>query len=197
MALRRSRRRHPQPVRTACDDIEMINGTAPWVWVILTPSSGTSGIGIMPFRDLTAVPRGPSGTAVAQVGGNVLVFAALGALPPMRSAELAGLAAIAAVTATGSAGVEALQYMPHLGRVSAIDDTLARRYRGDTGGDGLTPLVGPSDSGWGRSVITARENPERDARHIDTRKRITGPAQLSVRSWSKWGKFSGDAKPGW
>jgi VanZ like family. len=102
----------------------MINGTAPWVWVILTPSSGTSGIGIMPFRDLTAVPRGPSGTAVAQVGGNVLVFAALGALPPMRSAELAGLAAIAAVTATGSAGVEALQYMPHLGRVSAIDDTL-------------------------------------------------------------------------
>jgi glycopeptide antibiotics resistance protein len=124
LAFLRARRRHPRASRTAWADVGMIVGTAPWLWMILTPSIGANGINVVPFRDLAMVVRSSPQTMIVQVGGNLLVFAALGALLPVRSPRFAGLAAVAAVAATASICVETLQYVLRLGRVSSIDDVL-------------------------------------------------------------------------
>ncbi|MCC5578522.1 VanZ family protein [Microtetraspora sp. AC03309] len=124
LARRRAARGHPHPARTAYADVLMIAGTAPWLWMILTPGHNTEGINLVPFRDLAAVFQAPAETVIVQVGGNLLVFAALGALLPVRSARFARLWTVALVAAAASATVEALQYGLHLDRVSSIDDVL-------------------------------------------------------------------------
>jgi glycopeptide antibiotics resistance protein len=125
----------------------MIVGTAPWLWMILTPSIGTNGINAVPFRDLSMVLASPPGTVIVQVGGNLLVFAALGALLPVRSPRFAGLVAVAAVAASASITVETLQYALRLGRVSSIDDVLL-----NTAGAVLAAMV---TRGWWAERIPA------------------------------------------
>lgn len=115
---------HPRPFRTAYADVFMVAGTLPWLWMILTPGSGQIGINLVPFRDLILVLQAPPSTVIVQVGGNLLVFAAVGALLPVRSPRFARLWAIAIVAATTSLTVEALQYGLRLHRVSSIDDVL-------------------------------------------------------------------------
>ncbi|MFF0312461.1 VanZ family protein [Streptosporangium sp. NPDC004379] len=124
LALRRARAGRPHPVRTALADVAMVAGTAPWAWMILTPTGGEGGVSLIPFRDLAAVLHGPPQTAFVQVGGNLLVFATLGALLPARSARFSSLAAVAAVAAASSLTVELLQYGLRLGRVTSVDDVL-------------------------------------------------------------------------
>ncbi|MDP9864428.1 MULTISPECIES: VanZ family protein [Streptosporangium] len=124
LALRRLRAGHPLPVRTAVADVAVTAGTAPWIWMILTPTAGPGGFSLVPFRDLWAVLQGPGETAFVQVGGNLLVFAALGAMLPVRSARSASLTRVAAVAAAASLTVELLQYGLRLGRVSSVDDVL-------------------------------------------------------------------------
>jgi hypothetical protein len=124
LAIHRERAGRPHPTRTAWLDLGMVVGTLPWIWMILTPSNGTNDINLVPFRDLAAVLTAAPQTVVVQVAGNLLVFAALGALLPMRSARTAGLAPVALVAAAGSIAVETLQHLLHLGRVSSIDDVL-------------------------------------------------------------------------
>ncbi|GLX00624.1 VanZ family protein [Microtetraspora sp. NBRC 16547] len=92
--------------------------------MILTPGSTTEGINLVPLRDLIEVFQAPVQTVIVQVGGNLLVFAALGALLPIRSARFARLRMVALVAATASVTVEALQYGLDLHRVSSIDDVL-------------------------------------------------------------------------
>lgn len=115
---------HPAPARTALADVGIVVGTAPWIWMILTPSAGRNGVNLIPFRDLTWVTQAPVGTVFIQVGGNLLVFFALGALLPVRSACFASLTRVAAVAATASTSVEILQYALRLGRFSSVDDVL-------------------------------------------------------------------------
>ncbi|MEU4830249.1 VanZ family protein [Streptosporangium sp. NPDC023615] len=127
LALRRARAGRPRPVRTALADVVATAGTAPWIWMVLTPAPGPGGAGAVPFEDLRAVLQGPVQTAFAQVGGNLLVFAALGAMLPVRSARFAspaGIGAVAAVAAAASLTVETLQYALSLGRVSSVDDVI-------------------------------------------------------------------------
>lgn len=124
LARRRARRGHPLPVRTAAADVAMVAGTVPWIWMILTPGTVSSTVSLIPFRDLSALLHAPAETAFVQIGGNLLVFAALGALLPLRSARLASLARIAGVAAGASLTVELLQYGLSLGRVSSVDDVL-------------------------------------------------------------------------
>ncbi|WP_067181299.1 VanZ family protein [Microtetraspora niveoalba] len=124
LARRRAALGHPHPARTAYADIAMIVATLPWLWMVLTPGSGTEGVNLVPFRDLAAVLRAPAATAIVQVGGNLLVFAALGALLPVRSARFARLWSVALVAAAASVTVEALQFGLRLHRVSSIDDVL-------------------------------------------------------------------------
>jgi glycopeptide antibiotics resistance protein len=101
-----------------------VAGTAPWIWMILTPGVGVSGVSLVPFADLWATLHGPGQAAFVQVGGNLLVFAALGAMLPVRSARFASLARIATVAAGASLTVEVLQYALRLGRVSSVDDVI-------------------------------------------------------------------------
>ncbi|MFF5109726.1 VanZ family protein [Streptosporangium sp. NPDC000509] len=124
LTLRRTRSGHPFPARTALADVVAVAGTAPWIWMILTPGAGISGVSLVPFSDLWATLHGPGQTAFVQVGGNLMVFAALGAMLPVRSARFASLTRIAAVAAGASLTVEVLQYALRLGRVSSVDDVI-------------------------------------------------------------------------
>ncbi|WP_440071330.1 VanZ family protein [Streptosporangium sp. OZ121] len=124
LTLHRARAGHPFPARTALADVVAVAGTAPWIWMILTPGVGVSGVSLVPFADLWAILHGPGQAAFVQVGGNLLVFAALGAMLPVRSARFASLAGIAAVAAGASLAVEVLQYALRLGRVSSVDDVI-------------------------------------------------------------------------
>ncbi|MEU8247681.1 VanZ family protein [Nonomuraea sp. NPDC048916] len=124
LARHRARAGHPSPMRTALADVGIVAGTLPWVWMILTPSPGRTGISLVPFRDLATLAGAPWEEVSVQVGGNLLVFAALGALLPVRSPRLASAARVAAVAAVASVTVEALQYGLRLGRFASIDDVL-------------------------------------------------------------------------
>ncbi|MEU4536278.1 VanZ family protein [Streptosporangium sp. NPDC023825] len=124
LTLHRARAGHPFPARTALADVVAVAGTAPWIWMILTPGAGVPGVSLVPFADLWTTLHGPGQAAFVQVGGNLLVFAALGAMLPVRSARFASLAGIAAVAAGASLAVEVLQYALRLGRVSSVDDVI-------------------------------------------------------------------------
>lgn len=123
LARRRARRGRPHPARTAYADVLIVAGTLPSLWMILTPGTA-SGVSLVPLRDLADLAKGPFGAAFAQVGGNLLVFAALGALLPMRSPRFARLWRVALLAGLLSVTVEALQYGLRLGRVSSVDDVL-------------------------------------------------------------------------
>ena len=58
------------------------------------------------------------------IGGNLLVFAALGFFAPMRFAALASVPRILALGAGCSVLVETAQYVFRLDRVSSVDDVL-------------------------------------------------------------------------
>lgn len=148
IARLRARAGHPAPVRTALADVGIAVGTAPWIWMILTPSAGRSGVNLVPLRDLAWIFTDPLDTVFVQVGGNLLVFAALGALLPVRTARMASLAKVAAVAAAASATVEILQYGLRLGRFSSIDDVLI-----NTAGAVLAAMI---TRRWWASSIPAR-----------------------------------------
>ncbi|MGI5285553.1 VanZ family protein [Nonomuraea polychroma] len=124
LSRHRARAGHPAPLRTSIADIGILVGTAPWIWMILTPSDGARGVGLVPFMDLADVAAASWETVLVQVGGNLLVFAALGALLPVRTPAMASLGRIAAVSAPFSVLVELLQYVLRLGRFSSIDDVV-------------------------------------------------------------------------
>jgi hypothetical protein len=109
-----------QAWRSAIAEVGMVVGTAPWVWMILTPRSGSGGLELIPGRGLATIIGGEPAVAIVQVGGNLLVFAAFGFFAPVR--WRLGIAAVAAYAATGSVIVETLQHTLQLGRVSSVDD---------------------------------------------------------------------------
>src|SRR4051812_44345269 len=109
-------RRRGRPGRWAVAEVLLVAGSLPWLWMILTPDpAGARRLNLVPLRDLrTLAPR----DVVVQVGGNLLVFAALGALLPVR--WRAGTGRVALVAALASVTVEILQYALDLGRVSSV-----------------------------------------------------------------------------
>ncbi|GAA2210408.1 hypothetical protein GCM10009850_058670 [Nonomuraea monospora] len=124
LSRHRSRAGHPAPLRASLADVGIVVGTAPWIWMILTPSDGPSGVNLIPFTDLADLAGAPWEAVSVQVGGNLLVFAALGALLPVRSAAMSSPGRVAAVAAAFSVLVEALQYVCRLGRLSSVDDVI-------------------------------------------------------------------------
>ncbi|WP_243704687.1 VanZ family protein [Micromonospora sp. KC723] len=78
----------------------------------------------MPLVDVVDLLDDGPATAVVQVVGNLLVFAALGFLAPVRWAALAGVGRLFLLGVAGSALVEWLQYALDLGRVTSVDDVL-------------------------------------------------------------------------
>lgn len=122
--------------RHSVAEVGLVFGTVPWLWMILSPRPAPREVHLMPLRDLADQLAGAPGVAVAQIGGNLLVFAAFGALAPMRFRWLARLPAIIGVAAAASLTVEILQYALALGRVSSVDDVLL-----NAAGAGLAGLV--------------------------------------------------------
>jgi hypothetical protein len=126
--------------RRSLAEVGIVYGTVPWVWMILLPGSEAGGdhgrVSLIPLRDLIAVLADDPLTATRQVVGNLLVFAALGFLAPLRFAVLASVPRILALAAGLSILVETAQYVLRLDRVSSVDDVLL-----NAAGAGLAALA--------------------------------------------------------
>lgn len=124
-------------LRASVSEVGMVVGSAPWLWMILTPTDGDGGLQLVPLRDLLDVLGG--GDTLVQVVGNLLAFAAVGFFAPVRFA-LAAPRSVPAVVAGIAAGlsviVEVLQAVLQLGRVSSIDDVIVNAV-----GAGLASLL--------------------------------------------------------
>ncbi|WP_182908720.1 VanZ family protein [Microbispora sp. H13382] len=122
-ALARSRRAAgaTSEWRTSLAEVGMVYGTVPFVWLTMMPGPGAGivpgRVSLIPLRDLLTM--GPIG-----IGGNLLIFAALGFFAPMRFAALASVPRILALGAGCSMAVEIAQYVLQLDRVSSVDDVL-------------------------------------------------------------------------
>ncbi|MEU2614902.1 VanZ family protein [Micromonospora sp. NPDC007271] len=107
--------------RMSLAEVGMVYGTLPLVWLTMMPGPGAGivpgRVSLVPLRDL--VTMGPVG-----IGGNLLIFAALGFFAPMRFAALASVPRILALGAGCSVLVETAQYVLRLDRVSSVDDVL-------------------------------------------------------------------------
>ena len=107
--------------RLSLAEVGWVYGTVPMVWLTLMPGPGAGLVpgrmSLVPLRDLATM--GPIG-----IGGNLLIFAALGLFAPMRFAALASVPRILSLGAGCSALVETAQYVFQLDRVSSIDDVL-------------------------------------------------------------------------
>ncbi|MFG1919061.1 VanZ family protein [Micromonospora sp. NPDC048898] len=143
--------------RMSLAEIGIVYGTVPWVWMILLPGT-RAGTSLVPLRDLLTIltDRGPV-TLTGQVVGNLIVFAALGFLAPLRFAALTSVPRIVALAAGCSVLVETAQYVLRLDRVSSVDDVLL-----NAAGAGLAALAARR---WWRA--TARDQ----TRQLATRNR--------------------------
>ena len=111
----------PSAWRRSLAEVGMVYGTVPMVWLTLMPGPGAGvvpgRVSLVPLRDL--VTMGPIG-----IGGNLLIFAALGYFAPIRFAALASVPRVLALGAGCSVLVETAQYVLRLDRVSSVDDVL-------------------------------------------------------------------------
>jgi glycopeptide antibiotics resistance protein len=141
--------------RMSLAEVGIVYGTVPWIWLILLPGSEAGDVpgrvSLVPLRDLYAVLADDPVTATSQVVGNLLVFAALGFLAPVRFAALASVPRVLALAASCSVLVEAAQYVLWLDRVSSVDDVLL-----NTAGAGLAALVSRR---WWRSAHSPVSSP--------------------------------------
>jgi hypothetical protein len=145
--------------RMSLAEVGIVYGTVPWVWMIML-SGGRAGdsparVSLVPLRDLLTILAGEPLTAMVQVVGNLLVFAALGFFAPVRFAALASVPRILALAAGCSVLVEAAQFVLRLDRVSSVDDILL-----NTVGAGLAALASRR---WWRATARASSDHPRSA----------------------------------
>jgi glycopeptide antibiotics resistance protein len=112
-------------------------------------------VSLVPLRDLLTILAGGPLTVTVQIVGNLLVFAALGFLAPLRFAALASVPRILALAAGCSVLVEAAQYVLRLDRVSSVDDVLL-----NAAGAGLAALASHR---WWRAPAGASSDRPRSA----------------------------------
>lgn len=111
-------------LRWSLAEVGVVAGTLPWLGLVLAPGTGGRRLALVPFRDLVDLFGAGPATVVVQVGGNLLVLAAFGALLPMRFAVLDRLWRVGVVAAVAAVTMEVLQYVLNLGRVTSVDDVL-------------------------------------------------------------------------
>jgi glycopeptide antibiotics resistance protein len=105
----------------------MVLGTLPWVWMTMTPQQvppDTTMLYLVPLSDLGQQFTMPLPWVVAQIGGNLLVFFALGAGAPVRFAALASPARLLLLGAACSLAIEVTQLLFVTNRVCSVDDVL-------------------------------------------------------------------------
>jgi hypothetical protein len=118
--------------RRTLAEVGLVHGTVPWVWLTMLPATtvrGDRALSLVPLRDLSTMPA-------YQVGGNLLVLAALGLFGPVRFRLIATLPRVLALAFAVSGLIETSQYALALGRVASIDDVLL-----NVTGAGLAALV--------------------------------------------------------
>jgi hypothetical protein len=146
--------------RMSLAEVGIVYGTVPWVWMTMLPDSRAGAaparVSLVPLRDLLTILAGDPVTATAQIVGNLLVFAALGFLAPMRFAALASVPRILVLAAGCSVLIETAQYVLLLDRVSSVDDVLL-----NTAGAGLAALASRR---WWRATARASSDRPRPAR---------------------------------
>lgn len=108
--------------RAALCDVGIVTGTAPWLWMILTPNGTGRSLNLVPLRDLAE--QLADDRVIEQFGGNLLVFAALGFLLPVRRPWFTRSYRILLVGAAASIAVETAQFALAIGRHSSVDDVL-------------------------------------------------------------------------
>ncbi|WP_432423134.1 VanZ family protein [Streptomyces pseudovenezuelae] len=127
--------------RLSLAEVGIVYGTVPWVWIILLPGDEDGAVlSLVPLRDLATMDAG-------QIIGNLLVFAALGFLAPLRFTALSSVWRVLALGAGCSVLVETAQYVLRLDRVSSVDDVLL-----NAAGAGLAALA---SRGWWRGSAEA------------------------------------------
>jgi hypothetical protein len=140
-----------QAWRASLAEVGMVYGTVPMVWMTLMPGPGAGivpgRVSLVPLRDLATM--GPIG-----IGGNLLIFAALGYFAPLRFAALASVPRILALGAGCSVLVETAQYVFQLDRVSSIDDVLVNAVG--------AMLAGLASRRWWRTTAQPTDPPGRD-----------------------------------
>ncbi|HEX7745334.1 MAG TPA: VanZ family protein [Micromonosporaceae bacterium] len=159
LARRRSATGTTPAWRMSLAEVGIVYGTVPWVWMIMLPGDRAGAVpgrvNLVPLRDLLTILAGGPLTVTVQVVGNLLVFAALGFLAPLRFAALASVPRILALAAGCSVLVEAAQYVLRLDRVSSVDDVLL-----NTAGAGLAALASRR---WWRATARASSDRPRSA----------------------------------
>jgi hypothetical protein len=123
--LARHRRRAgvpaPWAARSAFAEVFMVVGTVPWLWLLLSPGP-SPGVNLILFHDLMQQLQRGLTYATLQIGGNLLVFAALGFCLPIRFKV--GPEVSLLVGTVASAAIEITQYKLNIGRYASIDDVL-------------------------------------------------------------------------
>ncbi|MBW0274037.1 hypothetical protein ATM97_32490 [Nocardia sp. MH4] len=138
-------------LRRSIAEVGIVGATLPWVWMILTPATGTRAVSLMPLRDLLDTLGAAPGTAFVQVGANLMVFLPLGFLLPLRFPRMSGVARMTAVGAVVSTALEILQYILDLGRVTSVDDVLLNAVGAGLGAWSAAVHVARRESGASRS----------------------------------------------
>jgi VanZ like family len=165
LACRRRTAGVPSALRMSLADVGIVYGTVPWVWMTMLPGAGAGVVpgrlSLVPLRDLhTVLAAG----AMVQIVGNLLVFAALGLLAPLRFAALASVPRILALAVCCSVLVEAAQYVLRLDRVSSVDDVLL-----NAAGAGLAAVASRR---WWRDTAGASSGGPRSASGTGTPNRV-------------------------
>jgi hypothetical protein len=103
----------------------MVVGTAPWLGPLLVRNPNVKAprlVYLVPFVDLAEqAAKGPRYVAI-ELGGNLMVFLALGFFMPIR--YRVGPLLVALVGCGASTSVEVIQYVFDLHRTSSIDDVI-------------------------------------------------------------------------
>jgi hypothetical protein len=117
--LRRSRSR-----RDAFAEVGLVFWTLPFLGMLFTPQPAPRSVDLVPLHDLPSWVSGDPSTALAQVGGNLLVLAGVGFFLPVLFAEVASLPRVLGIAVGASVLIESLQWVLAIGRVSSVDDVL-------------------------------------------------------------------------
>ena len=140
--------------RMSLAEVGIVYGTAPWVWMTMLPDSQAAPpparVSLVPLRDLlTILAEADPVTATAQIVGNLLVFAALGFLAPMRFAALASVPRMLALAA-GWLGTDRDRAVRAAAGPGVLRERRTTQYRlRRAGRAGVAPLV----ARYGQSVV--------------------------------------------
>jgi glycopeptide antibiotics resistance protein len=155
--------------RMSLAEVGIVYGTVPWIWMIMLPGDRAGAVpgrvSLIPLRDLFTIAAAGPLTVLGQVVGNLLVFAALGFLAPLRFTTLASVPRILTLAAGCSVLVETAQYVLRLDRVSSVDDVLL-----NAAGAGLAALASRR---WWRATPERRQTDLDRPRHCLQRRHMT------------------------